>query len=89
MEMKNTGLKLKLSDKIGLKFIIGSIKGLSKHKLMGILSYTVNAKTDKEKIYAQQIEIAVKNEWFKRNYDLKELANYLAILKGAENEEKK
>lgn len=84
--MRNTGLKLKLSDRIGLKFILGSIRGLSKQKLMGILSYTVNPKTEKEKQYAPLIEKAVIDEWLKRNYDLKELENYFKILRGSDNE---
>jgi hypothetical protein len=76
------------SDKLGLKFILLAIKGMSKNKLLGTLAICYNAK--KEDIdTSKTIEEEIKKEWFKRKYDLKELADYIAVFKGDNNEEKK
>lgn len=72
-------MKNKLSDKIGMSFILTAIKGMSKKKLMGLLAIINNANSD-EQTEKAQIFLAIKNEWEKRKYDKIEFENYIKIL---------
>lgn len=80
MEMKNTGVKLKLTDRIGVKFIKASLHSLRKEKLLGILSIIYDEKNNNSK-YKEEIEKEIIKVWKIREYDIKELCDYIAFLK--------
>jgi hypothetical protein len=80
MEMKNSGIKLKLTDKIGLKFINASLHSLRKEKLLGVLAIVYDEK-NKDSKYKEEVEKEVIKVWKIRGYDIKELCDYIAFLK--------
>jgi hypothetical protein len=80
MEMKNSGIKLKLTDKIGLKFINASLHSLRKEKLLGVLAIVYDEK-NKDSKYKEEVEKEVIKVWKIREYDIKELCDYIAFLK--------
>jgi hypothetical protein len=71
----------KIKDKSGMALIKISIKGLSKQKLLGIISLCSNAKQE-DFSNANEIIESVKKEWFKRHYDLQELEQFIKLSKG-------
>lgn len=71
----------KIKDKSGMTFIKISIKGLSKQKLLGVVSLCISAPQDDSK-HANEIIECVKLEWFKRHYDLEELDQFIKLSKG-------
>jgi hypothetical protein len=71
---------MSISDKVGLKFILVAIKGMGKNKLLGTLSICANSKPEDKEV-SDKIENAIRYEWIKRKYDLKELETYLSILR--------
>ena len=74
---------MNLADKTGLVLIKGSIKHLSKEKMLGLISIVVSFEKESPES-SKEILDSVNKEWFKRNYDLKELADYLVLLRKLE-----
>jgi hypothetical protein len=69
---------MSIQDKAGLLLIKGSLKHMSKDKIMGLISIVISFEKEDEKNSKEILE-SVKKEWFKRNYDLKELEDYLVV----------
>lgn len=75
---------MSLKDKAAMLLIEGAVKSMSKDKMLGVLSITVEHEKKEDKS-SKQIEEIVKKEWIKRGYDLKELADYLVFCRNSEN----
>jgi hypothetical protein len=69
---------MKIPDKVGLTMIKGSIKHMSKEKLMGLISIVVSFEKENPES-SKEILDSVKDEWFKRKYDFKELETYMVM----------
>jgi len=73
---------LKFSDRAGMKFIKVAIHGVSKNKLLGIVSIVLEK--ENMELYPNECNDMieqVKKEWIKRKYDEKDLAEYISFCK--------
>lgn len=71
---------MKISDKAGLTLIKGSLKHMSKDKILGLISIVISFEKENPESSKLLLEHA-RNEWIKRKYDSKELSDYIELCK--------
>jgi hypothetical protein len=69
---------MKVSDKVGLSMIKGSLKHMSKEKIQGLISIVISFEKENPESSKLLLEHA-KTEWIKRKYDSKELEDYIIL----------